>query len=394
MVGLQKKLVRGVGIGLFAALASACGTTGDSGEVPDGLAQIKSVLGTSSLLLPPIPVDIGPDGRVEKVADLPARTVDTWAERVIGNPLVGRVVVLDEEHLAWFDHANIQHVTLAIRPSGLYILVNGRELPHIAWDDESLDNLVQAIGKFQNDPADPDKYGLLSADTFKSFEATLPVLKTMNLTLNIRFPDLPEVGPPDRKPIPLPVQATFDKPAVATGQVREGDPTPVAAGDTAPPPNGDKPDEVPLQTVDMEIAYQPQRLGENDLGWVPSIFGFSTVDMQRIADSLATISDKRIKIPQLRMREDLRRRIEAEGIDSVGLELRSDGMFATVHGRLLPHLAWDEESLTNLSAVLEQLYPTGLRKLPDDARWVPVVRSTAPMYNDYHIAVLVSFPVE
>jgi len=385
-------------LGVLVAAVAGCGSAGEAGEVRDGFDQIESILDSTSLLLPPIPVDIGADGRVARVADLPAKTVDAWAERVTGNPLVGRVVVLDEEHLKWFDRSNIQHVTLAVRPSGLYVLVNGRAMPHLAWDDQSLDDLVKVIGKFQKDPADPEKLGFVTPQIFESIEAAAPLLKSLNLTFNVRFPDFPDVGRPNRQPIPLPAQAAFE---TAPAERRGGDrPTALRTPASGTPAAGaaaartDAPETVPLQTVDMEVVYQPLMLGARDLGWVPSVFGFSTVDLQKIADSLSTNGTERVKIPQMRLRNDIRRRIEAEGIASVGLEARQDGLFATVHGRLLPHLAWDEESLTNLSAVLEQLYPTGLRRLPDDARWVPVVRSTAPMYNDYNLAVLVRFPVQ
>jgi hypothetical protein len=414
MVRLHRKLGWSVGLGMLAAVAAGCGAAGDANDVRDNLGQIESILDATSLLLPPIPIDIGRDGRVERIADMPAKTVDAWAERATGNPVVGRVVVLDEAHLKWFDRANIQHMTLAVRPEGLYFLVNGRPMPHVAWDDQSLDNLVQVAGKFQKNPDEPEMLGLVSPKVFESIEAAAPLLKSLNVTFNVRFPDFPDIGPANRQPIPLPVEARFNaaaapKIAVAatalpgarsSGRGTRAAPaaTPTARADAgidagpAADPDGEA--AIPLQTVDVEVVYKPLAPGQSDLGWVPSIFGFSTVDLQKIADSVATIGKSRTKIPQMRLREDLRRRIEAEGISSVGVEARTDGLFATVHGQLLPHLAWDEESLTNLAAVLEQLYPSGLKKLPDDARWVPVVRSTAPMYNDYGIAVLVRFPVE
>lgn len=411
MVRLHRKLGWSVGLGMLAAVAAGCGASGDAGDVRNNLGQIESILDATSLLLPPIPIDIGRDGRVERIADMPAKTVDAWAERATGNPVVGRVVVLDEAHLKWFDRANIQHMTLAVRPEGLYFLVNGRPMPHVAWNDQSLDNLVQVAGKFQKNPDKPEMFGLISPKVFESIEAAAPLLKSLNVTFNVRFPDFPDIGPASRQPIPLPVEARFNAAAAGVAAAaatalpgarnerpgarpgRAATPTTPAARTDASA-SADAPAAIPLQTVDVELVYRPLTQGQRELGWVPSIFGFSTVDLQKIADSVATIGKTRTKIPQLRLRDDLRRRIEAEGIASVGVEARADGLFATVHGQLLPHLAWDEESLTNLAAVLEQLYPSGLKKLPDDARWVPVVRSTAPMYNDYDIAVLVRFPVE
>ena len=59
----------------------------------------------------------------------------------------------------------------------------------------------------------------------------------------------------------------------------------------------------------------------------------------------------------------------------------------------LPHVAWDEETLTNLTGLLHTLYPQGT-EMPEDAKWVPVVRETAPMYNDFAISILLRFPVD
>jgi hypothetical protein len=122
-------------------------------------------------------------------------------------------------------------------------------------------------------------------------------------------------------------------------------------------------------------------------GWVPSLFGLSTLDLDSVGDPFD------VDVPQLRLKEDLRKRLASQGIGNLGLEARADGLFVSVDGELLPHLAWSESTLANMAEVLERLYPEGTR-LPDDAEWVPVVKSTAPMFNDYSIAVLVRFPTE
>lgn len=357
-------------LGIAGPLAGCAGTTEDPAATRESVRQIESLLKSASLMLPSIPVEIGSDGRVERIAGFPTRTVDNMAQRLTGNPLVGRIVVVDPAYLKWFDKADLQHATVALRPDGLFVLVNGRPLPRLAWDEETLDNLVEVLGKFQKDPAG-EKFALITPQAYEAIKAALPLIKTLNLRFDIRLPDYPEIGPPDRRAIPLPDAAALE--AVETADVSE--------------------EGTPLQLVDLEIAYRPLLADRAEAGWVPSIFGFSTLDLQRIADSLAQQQGERVKVPQMRLREDIRRRLEDEGIASLGLESRSDGLFMTVHGQLLPHLAWDEASLTNLSGLLGRLYPEGLSKLPDDARWVPIVRRTAPMYNDYDLALIVRFPV-
>lgn len=356
---------------LFPGLAAGCAATGETPEeVRENFRRIESLLDSASILLPSIPVDIGRDGRVEKIGGFPAKTVDETAQRLTGNPLVGRVVVVDAAYLRWFDRVDIQHVTVAIQPKGVFVLVNGRPLPFVAWDAESLDNGLRVLEQFQKDPSG-DKIHFVTPQVFESIRALAPLIKTLNLRFDIRFPDFPDIGGVPRRPIPLPDEVAFEQ-ALAHEEVARA----------------------PLQSVDLAVTYKPLFMAGQDVGWVPSVLGFSTVDLQRIADSLAEQSDERIKIPQMRLREDIRRRMQAANIDSVGIESRADGLFVTVGGRVLPHLAWNEATLTNLSMVIAQLYPPGLPKLPDDARWVPVVRGTAPMYNDYDLAVVVQFPVQ
>lgn len=358
-------------IALVAGLAGCGNTSDDPQAVRTNIRQIESILDSASIMLPSVPIDIGPDGRVTGIAGFPTRTVDEMAEQMTGNPLVGRVVVIDPDYLKWFDKAGVQHASFAIRSEGVFVMVNARPLPAVAWDDASLDNLIRVIGLFQKDPADPEKLAIITPDLFTSVQAALPVVKSLNLQFDVRLPDYAEIGPPSRTPIPLPEKDAF----VARPEVE--------ATDAAP-----------QQTLDLEVAYKPLVVGDREVGWVPSLLGFSTVDLQRIADSLPRERGaKRVTIPDLKMRDDIRRRLASEGITDVAVMSRAEGLYITVQGRSLPHVAWSEETLTNLAALLEQLYPASLARLPRDAQWVPVVRSTAPMYNDYQLGIRVKFPV-
>lgn len=358
----------------LVALAAGCG--GASGSNPDevrtNIQQIESILSSASIILPSVPVDIGADGRVERIAGFPTRTVDDMVEQVTGNPLVGRVVVVDPSYLKWFDGAGLQHASFAVREEGVFAMVNARPLPSVVWDDASLDNLIRVIGLFQKDPDDPEKIAIISPDLFGSLQAGLPLLKSLNLQFDVRFPDYPDIGVPSREAIPLPTKDAFTLARAAAATV----------------------DEPAEQTVDVQVVYKPLVSGGQDLGWVPSLFGFSTVDLQRITESLPRERGKpAVKIPEMLMRDDIRRRLAGEHISDIAFTSRHDGLYASVQGRQLPHLAWNEESLTNVSVLLEQLYPATLKRLPRDAQWVPVVRSTAPMYNDYRLGIQVKFPV-
>ena len=83
---------------------------------------------------------------------------------------------------------------------------------------------------------------------------------------------------------------------------------------------------------------------------MPSFAGFSTVDLQRMLRGMQLDRGGKLKIPQLMLRKDLQQRLALEGIKQAGLEMREEGLFVEINGKQLPHLAWDEDRLSNLSS--------------------------------------------
>lgn len=53
------------------------------------------------------------------------------------------VRVLSPEQVAALRTANVQHVQVETEPEGVYLYVNGKRLPRIAWDDARLQNLLE-----------------------------------------------------------------------------------------------------------------------------------------------------------------------------------------------------------------------------------------------------------
>ncbi len=342
---------------LISSAVAGCGVSGDRiDEARNDLERVQSVVDAQGIRLPtiPIPIDIGEDGRVTTVGGIDREEIDEMAERLWDRPLIGKIAFLTKDQLAWFKQSNIQHISVASRSEGLFVLVNGQPLPYLAWDEATVDNLVDVLGQLQEDGSG-GAY-LLSPDDYEAVKVALPLMQSLGVRFDVRFP-----RDPAHEEIPPPDDDDFDLALTDEEVQRE-----------------------PLQSVDMEIEYREMANGE---GWVPAFFGFSTLDLQTLGEPLD------LNVPRLRLRDDLRRRLEVEGIRTIGMESRADGLFVTVNGRLMPHVAWSEATLTNLSSVLWQLYPEGV-VLPDDAEWVPIVRSTAPAYNDFDFAVLVRFPPE
>lgn len=352
---------------LALGLGACTGSERPDEELRAGVERLQTLVQRTPVQLPSIPVDIDEEGRVDKIAGFDARDVDRVWEEMTGRPLVGRVRFFNNDedgrsYVEWFQKANIQHVTLASRPDGLYVLVNGRPMPHVSWSPGSLDNLLELLWMLREDG---EGFALLDDEQYRVLADLLPVMQTLNLRIDLRFPRA--TGPDGRlvERIPLPKSEAFRLEIADTGETAR-----------------------PLQTVDLEVDF---RAVEGDLpgqeAWVPAFFEFSTVDLGVLLEPLG------VEVPRLELPDEYRRRIEAEDIRSLGLQLGESGVFFSVDDRLLPHLAWNEESLVNLSTVLAQLYPPG-EELPEDAAWVPIIRSTAPLYDDFEIALLLRFPTD
>ncbi len=357
---------------LFAVLILACAgfvagcssTASAQGEGNRGVARLRAMVASSPVALPAVRLDVAEDGRIAKVNGFEAADFDRLWERVNGTPLFGRIRFFAADdggrsYVEWFRDAGIQHVTVTTREDGLYVMVNGSPLPHLAWDAERLENMLLALRRFETD--DSESFALLGADQLKAVSDALPLVQGLNLRVDIRFP-LP-TGPDGQElvdRVPLPTNRVFRQVARDTAAVRP-----------------------PLQTVDVEVVYRELDEG----GWVPSLFEFSTLDLRTLMEPLG------YEVPLLKMPEEMRQRIEQEGISSLGMQVADGGLFLSMDDRPLPHVAWDEESLTNLTGLLHTLYPEGTY-LPEDAKWVPVVRETAPMYNDFAISILLRFPVD
>jgi len=252
----------------------------------------------------------------------------------------------------------------------ILLLVNGMPLPSLAWEGESLDNLVDLLGKLSDDGS--TAFHLISTEGQASVAALVPAISKLNLQLDILLPDLPEEGASPRRKIATPTRRQ-----VRSLIARQAD----GPGEASA-----------VQQLDLAVHYEPVSLKGKVTGWVPSFAGFSTVDLQRMLRGMQLDRGGKLKIPQLMLRKDLQQRLALEGIKQAGLEMREEGLFVEINGKQLPHLAWDEDRLSNLSSLLEQLYPED-EALPDEALWVPALRDTAPTLNDYDLRLRVGFPL-
>lgn len=211
----------------------------------------------------------------------------------MANPLSG--FAIDPFYPTWMTNANIQHIELRTTGAGVALLANGIPMPHVAWNDESLQQTADLAPLF-----------LLQAEMVKKF---IPVISRMGLSVAVKFP-LKEGA----EAIPF----ASDEVALAAAAPEEG---PASA------------------VVQFEIKY--------DEAGVPSILGISAQDLAALG----------IQAP-LALAPQYLDLMKANNIQNMQLHHQGDGLYVYINGTPLPNVVWDKNMLGAAVDVFAQLYPT------------------------------------
>ncbi len=243
------------------------------------------------IALPRIVVVYGEDG----TPSLEGLDVQTLA-RSVGMNLDLSAYRMDPTYINWMKVANVQHVELRQTGTGLAIMVNGKLMPHVSWQDGSLEaagGFVKMLG-----PQYEQLGGLV--------EKLAPIAKRLGLSAVVKFP-------------------TNGTEAIA-----------LAADDVvmATPMPADGPASAIMQ---FEIKYDGQG--------VPSIMGISARDLAN-AGINAPLALHPYYIQQ------------AQGSNVQFLQLRSkgDGLYLFVNGMPLPGISWDQVMLQNTLEAAQRMY--------------------------------------
>jgi sulfur carrier protein ThiS len=192
--------------------------------------------------------------------------------------------------------ANVQTIELRQTGDGVAVLVNGKPLPHIAWTDESLQQMTDVAAMFN----------VQGLDLLKK---VLPIVRRLGVNVVLRLPPAPgaEVIPLTDPNIPLPT-----------------------------PQADDGPDSV---VAHMEVKYDGQG--------VPSILGISARDLQTMG----------LNLP-LALAPSVIQALQANNIKTMELRSKPDGIFVYANDVALPNLSWDNTMLMNAAELYGQMNPT------------------------------------
>jgi hypothetical protein len=206
---------------------------------------------------------------------------------------------LDPFLINWMTNANIQHIEMRQTGDKLALMINGKPMPHIAWDDKSLNQAMDLAGLFL-----PGSENLFT--TVKKF---LPLVSRLGVDATLRFP--------------------LQKGATA---IPLADPSVVLA-----PVNPSKdPASIVLK---FEVKYDDQG--------VPSVLGLSGYDLAALGLPLPVAIDKGVL-----------KNIQNQNIQNVVFRTQPDGMYIYLNGNRLPGLAWDKQLLKNAAEAYAQMNPT------------------------------------
>jgi hypothetical protein len=241
-------------------------------------------------------------GAEQFAVDLPAIVLDIDAE---GNPsLAGAPLAqlgaslgasglqefsLPADVVARLTGANVQHIQINNTASGLRLLVNGQEIPSLAWDGESLQTAQGFVGSMG---------GSLPA----GLDALLPSIGKLGVGVILRFP-------PGQGAELIPLEVTGEGSAAAEAEAATAAYL-ESVGDPA--------------MITIPIFY------EADGGW--TVAGMTDAEWTALTGQSFWSA--------LRLPPDTIASLSEAGVTEMTLSTDSEGLHLAVNGNPLPHLSW------------------------------------------------------
>ncbi|MBM4458854.1 MAG: hypothetical protein FJ011_13965 [Chloroflexi bacterium] len=184
---------------------------------------------------------------------------------------------------------NVQHIELRQAGHGVVWLVNGKPMPHLGWNDESLEYMSDLAALLS--PA--------NAQTILTVKKFVPIVRRLGLDIVLQFPKKAGVAA-----IPLADPNAVIKLA------------PVASTEPA------------IAIAKFEVKY--------DAKGVPGILGITTEDLASLG----------LNVPG-NLSPDLLKSLQTANIQHLELRGRPDGLYVYVNSKVVPNIIWDQQFLAN-----------------------------------------------
>ncbi len=229
---------------------------------------------------------------------------------------------------AWVDYftsTNTQHIELMQKDDGMYVWVNGKRLPNITFDSQSLNNVRALARQTQGFEA----LGLSERAT-RLIDRAMPLVSRIGLNVLIRFPVAPEIAK-------LPVRSSAQRALPAAALSKQD-----AVGE-----------------VRVVLAY--------DEAGDPNLYGISEQEFKEIFNS---------DIMSLALEPWFVKELMKRNIQVVRLTSEGDGLAVSVNGTKMPSMQCDADCLGNLGAAFGALntYPQHEHLNAPIAEFAPYLR--------------------
>ena len=241
------------------------------------------------------------------------------------------------ENVAKLKGLGIQHLQLVNLPSGLGIFVNGRQIPSLGWDAETLKSTADA----------------LAGQT--SLASLLPVVTQLGIGVTLRLPVAEGATP-----APLVADASDS----AASRLAASQEAFLAEAGSRP-------------TISIPINYNL------DGTWTAGGFPSSVLENTPIGPFLSSLT-----LTPTQIQRDIK-----AGIESIDLKLNDQGLAIVWNGTQLPSLDW---SGGKLASVIEVLQESGMMDSVglDPAMLQQLLDTALPMLTSSDISIEMTFPTE
>lgn len=251
-------------------------------------------------LLPRLTISIDENGS-PTVAGIPVGSVG----RLLGQDISALSIPADL--LQQLMAADIQHIELIMTNEGLLIFVNGKPMPYLAADQESLANLGPALTAFN----------VRNANVINFIVTNL--ISRIGLPVVLKFP----VAPGNAE-IPLRTKEDLNLIDVEQARSQVSEPSMVLHTDIGVDAQGG------LSIAGIPLSALQEDLGQAGVGLDLSA---ASIDPERVAA------------------------LTAAGVQNVQVETEPEGLYLYMNGAQLPRVTWDAERLQNFIDVFEALSP-------------------------------------
>lgn len=228
-----------------------------------------------------------------------------------------------------FVQADIQNVELNVDDAGVFIYVNGKSLPYVAWNDDDLayiGDLINRLNMVQND---------------ETIAKVLPLVGRVGVDAAATFPK-----PEGAEDMPLRAPSQRDL---------------VSAEATA---------EEPTATIQAAVVY-----GENG---IPQVANISTQEIGQLAG---------IDLSTLELPPSTITMLQQAGIEQAAIVSRPDGLHILVNEQEVLQLAYNERHLTNVA----DLYAS-MGDGADAEALATLLNNVAPIIAGADIDLMFEFP--